>query len=81
MYADFEAVIKNEGDSEKGIKQIHTISGWSICVKPPYEKDIRSYTGDHAGEHFIGTLQCLSKELKKKIGDANAQMIYGEKEK
>ena len=82
MYADFEALIKNEDDSENGIQQIDNISGWSICVKSPYEKDIRrSSRGDNAGQLFIGNLQSLGKELKKKIGDANAKMIYGEKEK
>ena len=40
-----------------------------------------SYRGDDAGYIFLGYIQCLSKKLKRKIGDANAEMIYGEKEK
>ena len=82
MYADFEAVIKKNEDSEKGIKQIHEISGYTLYVKSPYEEDIwRSYRGDDAGQIFIGTIQSLSKELKKKIGDSNAEKPYREKEK
>ena len=44
MYADFESVLKE--DSEK--KTIHEISGYSLCVKSPYEDD-QIY---HYGETF-----------------------------
>ena len=82
IYADLEAVTKKEENSEKGIKQIRVISGYSLCVKSSYEKDIiMSYRGEDAGYSFIGAIQSLGRELKKNIGDANAEMKYGEKEK
>ena len=50
IYADFESVMKKE--SEK--KTIHDISGYSLCVKSPYEKDQSySYRGADAGEVFM----------------------------
>ena len=80
IYCDFEALTKKDENSEKGIKQIHEICGYSLCVKSPYQKDMRvSYRGKDAGYRFLTYIQCLSKELKKKIGDANAEMIYREK--
>ena len=82
IYADFEAVIKKDENSEKGIEQVHEISGYSLCVKSPYEEDIMmSYRGVDAGQMFLSSIQSLSKELKRKIRHANAEMIYGEKEK
>ena len=33
IYGDFEALIKKDGNSEKGIKQVHEIYGYSLCVK------------------------------------------------
>ena len=75
-------MINKNGNSEKGIKQLHEISGYSLCVKSPCQEDIRvSYRGKDAGYRFLGYIQCLSKELKRKIRHANAEMIYGEKEK
>ena len=75
-------MIKKDENSEKGIKQIHEICGYSLCVKSPYQKDMRvSYRGKDAGYRILTYIQCLSMELKKKIGNANAEMIYGEKEK
>ena len=67
-------------DSEK--KTIHEIFGYSLCVKSPYEDDqIYHHKGDDSGKHFIAHIQSLGKELRRKIGNANAEMIYGEKEK
>ena len=78
IYADFESVLKK--DSEK--KTIHEISGYSLCVKSPYEDDqIYHHRGDDAGKLFIAHIQSLGKELRRKIGNANAYMIYGKKEK
>ena len=82
IYADFEAVIKKAENSEKGVKLVHVISGYYLFVKSPYEEDMRvSYWGDDAGYWFIGYIQFLSKQLKRKIRHANAEMIYGVKEK
>ena len=80
IYCDFEAFTKK--DEENGMIQIHEICGYSLCVKSPYEKDMReSYRGKDAGYRFLAHIQALGKDLKKKIGNANAKMIYGEKEK
>ena len=74
IYADFESVLKK--DSEK--KTIHEISGYSLCVKSPYEEtQIDSYRGADAGEVFMKKLESLGKELKSKIGKANAENTYG----
>ena len=40
-----------------------------------------SYRGEDAGYRVLPHIQSLSKELIKKMGNANAKMIYGEKEK
>ena len=75
IYADFESVLKK--DSKK--KTIHELSGYS---KSPYEETkIYHHRGDDAGEVFLKKLESLGKELYKKIKNANAEMIYGEKEK
>ena len=64
IYADFEAVLKKDEDSGN---VIHEISGYSICVKSPYEQDqMCSYRGEDAGKVFIGHIQSLCKELDKK---------------
>ena len=77
IYADFESVLKK--DSEK--KTIHEISGYSLCVKSPYEEDqMYDFRGENAGRQFIGHIQSLGKELKQKIRKANAEMIYGQEE-
>ena len=48
IYCDLEALTMK--DEENGNKQIHQISGYSLCVKSPYEKDVRaSYRGEDAG--------------------------------
>ena len=36
IYADFESVIKQKSE----VKSLHKISGYSLCVKSPYEKAI-----------------------------------------
>ena len=60
IYADFEAVLKKDEDSGN---EIHEISGYSICVKSPYEEDqMWSYRGENAGDIFIGHIHCLGKE-------------------
>ena len=73
IYCDFEALtIKDE---ENGMIQIHEICGYSRCVKSPYEKDMRvSYRGKDAGYRFLAHIQALGKDLKKKIGNANAKI-------
>ena len=82
IYADCEAVTPKVENSEKGIKQVHEISGWSLVVKSPYEEDqIMDYRGDHAGEMFLGNIQSLGDDLKKKIRDANAKMIFNKEDK
>ena len=79
IYADFEAVLKKDEDSGN---VIHEISGYSICVKSPYEQDqMCSYRGEDAGKVFIGHIVSLCQELDQNIFKANADMIYGEKEK
>ena len=78
IYVDFESLMKEE--SEK--KTINEISGYSLWVKSPYEDDqIQNHRGDDSGKVFIAHIQSLGKELRRKIGNANAEMIYGEKEK
>ena len=77
IYADFESVMKQKSE----VKTIHEISGYSLCVKSPYEKDQSYYyRGDDAGNQFVSHIQSLGKELKRKIGKANAEMIYGQEE-
>ena len=66
IYADFEAVLKKDEDSGN---VIHEISGYSICVKSPYEQDqMYSYRGEDAGKIFIGHIVSLCQELDKKYG-------------
>ena len=66
-------------DSEE--ETIHEISGYSLCVKSPYEEDqMCDFRGEDAGRQFISHIQSLGKELKQKIRKANAEMIYGKKE-
>ena len=65
-------------DSEK--ETIHEITGYSLCVKSPYEEDqMYDFRGEDAGRQFISHTQSLGKELRKKIRKANAEMIYGKK--
>ena len=53
IYADFEAVLKRDEDSGN---EIHEISGYSICVKSPYEEDqMYDYRGENAGEILLVT--------------------------
>ena len=40
-----------------------------------------SHRGDQAGEVFMGKMEELSVELYSKIKNANAQMVYTDKEK
>ena len=62
--------------------QIHEICGYSLCVKSPYEKDMMEcYRGKNAGYRFLAHIQALSKDLKKKIGNANAKMIFNKEDK
>ena len=79
IYADFEAVLKKE--NEKGIREIKTIhemSGYSLTVKSPYQPDeMEDYRGEDAGPYFMSNIRRLGKELRKKIREANADMIYG----
>merc|ERR1711954_193228 len=78
IYADFESIMKKESER----KMIHEISGYSLCVKSPYEKpQIASYRGADAGEVFMKKLESLGKELNKKIKNVDAKIIYGEGEK
>ena len=59
IYADFESVMKQKSE----VKSLHEISGYSLCVKSPYEKDQSySYRGDDAGEVFIAHIESLGKE-------------------
>ena len=41
IYCDFEALTTKDENSYNGIKHLHQISGYSLCVKSPYEKDMR----------------------------------------
>ena len=51
-------------------------------MKSQYEEtQIDSYRGADAGEVFMKKLESLGKELNKKIKNADAKIIYGEKEK
>ena len=69
IYADFESVLKKDSERET----IHEICGYSLCVKSPYEEDeMYDFRGENAGRQFIGHIQSLGKELKQKIGKANA---------
>merc|ERR1711954_255902 len=73
IHADFESMNKKE--SEK--KTLHEISGYSLCVVPPYEEpQIDSYRGADAGEVFVDKLQSLSDELYKKIKNADAKKVF-----
>ena len=64
------------------VKSLHEISGYSLCVKSPYEETyIDSYREADAGEVFMEKLESLVKELYKKIKNANAKIVYGEEEK
>merc|ERR1711954_544213 len=82
IYADFEALLlKQNENGVREIKNIHEISGYCLTVNSPYQEDhIEDYRGEHAGEYFISNLRRLSRELKQKIGEANADMIYGPEE-
>ena len=77
IYCDCEAIIKNIDE-----KDIHEISGFNITVVSPYEKtQYISHRGHDAGEVFMGKMEKLSDELYSKIKNANAEMIYTDKDK
>merc|ERR1712081_131893 len=78
IYADFDALLlKQNENGVREIKNIHEISGYCLAVKSPYQDDhIEYYRGEHAGAYFLSNLRRLSRELKQKIREANADMIY-----
>ena len=50
-------------------------------MKSPFEKDQSYYhRGDDAGNQFVSHIHSLGEELKRKIENANAEMIYGQGE-
>merc|ERR1712081_9507 len=82
IYADFEALLLKQNESGiREIKNIHEISGYCITVKSPYQPDHKEdYRGENAGQYFMSNLRRLSKELKQKIRDTNADMVHGPEE-
>ena len=57
------------------------MSGYCLTVKSPYQPDeMEDYRGEDAGPYFMSNIRRLGQELRKKIRDANEDMVYGKKE-
>ena len=77
IYYDCEAIIKTIDE-----KDIHEISGFNISVVSPYEQTQSiSHRRDKAGEVFMSKVEKLSGQLYTKIKNANAEMVYTDKDK
>ena len=77
MFADFESIIRKVDDK----KSIHEISGYNLKIVSPYfETETYQATGPNSGAEFVKKIEELSEELHEKIQDANAPMIFTEKD-
>ena len=72
----------NEGGINTEIISRHDISGYSYAITSPYfPTEFRSYRGQGAGVEFVQNILKEGNRLNIIIKEANAEMIYGEKEK
>ena len=76
-FADFESTVRKVDDT----KSVHEISGYNLKITSPYfPTRIYKHTGADAGAKFVKKVEELSEELHEEIQNANAPMIFTERD-